>query len=87
MWHNDAGAADTFTCANDSTIGNGATWIVANEDGGGDITIAQGIGVTIRWWDGTGTPTTGNRTLAEGGICAVYKYTNTEYWVWGMGLT
>ena len=87
LWHKDSGAAVTFTCDNDSNIPVGATYVVANEDTE-DLTIAQGTGVTLRWFDGGGAaPSTGNRTLAEAGICTVYKYTDTEFWVWGNGLS
>ncbi len=82
MWHKDSGAAVTFTCDNDSTIPQGSTWIVHNDDAE-DITIAEGTGVTIAFLASGAAPVTGNVTVAQGGIVTVYKYTNTEYWVWG----
>lgn len=85
MWHKDTAGAVTFTCANDGNIPVGATYVVTNE-GAGDVTIAAS-GVTLRWFNGAGTPSTGNRTLAHGGICTVFKYTDTEFWVWGVGLS
>ena len=82
MWHKDAGGAVTFTCDNDSTIPQGSTWIVHNDDAE-DITIAEGTGVTIAFLASGAAPTTGNVTVSQGGIITVYKYTDTEYWVWG----
>ena len=82
MWHKDSGGAVTFTCDNDSTIPQGSTWIVHNDDAE-DITIAQGTGVTIAFLASGAAPSTGDVTVSQGGIVTVYKYTNTEYWVWG----
>jgi len=87
IWHKDAGAALTFTCPNDATIPQGATYTVANEDTE-DLTIAAATGVTLRWFDGGGVaPPTGSRTLAEAGVATIYKYTDTEWWIWGSGVT
>lgn len=83
IWHKDANLNVTFTCADDATIPRGATYVVANEDLE-SVFIAQGTGVTLRWFDGTGgAPPTGTRTLVRGGVCTVYKYTDTEFWIWG----
>ena len=86
LWHKDSGAAVTFTCDQDANIPQGATYTIANEDTE-DITIAQGTGVTLRWFDGSGAPSTGNRTLGQGGLATVYKYQLTEFWIWGVGIT
>jgi len=86
MWHRDGTATIAFTCDSDTNIPVGATYMVANENATGALTIAQGT-ATIRWFEGTGTPTTGTRTLAEGGIATVYKYADAEFWVWGSGIT
>lgn len=82
IWHKDAGAAVTFTCANDATIPQGATYVVHNDDTE-NLTIAQGTGVTIYWLGGGAAPAAGNVTVEQGGIVTVYKYTDTEFWVWG----
>jgi hypothetical protein len=81
LWHKDSGAAVSFTCEEDATIPQGAAWVVHNDDTE-DLTIAQGSGVTITFVTANG-PANGNVTVEEGGIVTVYKYTDTEYWVWG----
>jgi len=81
MWHKDAGAAISFTCANDSGIPQGAMWVVHNDDTE-DVTIAQS-GTTVYWLEAGAAPAAGNVTLKQGAIVTVYKYSNTEYWVWG----
>lgn len=82
LWHKDAGGAVTFTCENTTDAPNGTIWMVHNADTE-NITIAQGTGVTINWIEAGAAPAAGNVTLSQGGIVTVYKYTNTEYWVWG----
>ena len=82
LWHKDSGVAVTFTCANDTTIPQGATYVVHNDDTE-NLTIAQGTGVTIAWLEAGAAPTTGNVTVAQGGIVTVYKYSDTEFWAWG----
>ena len=85
--HDDAAGVITYTCDNDSTIPTGASWILINESTT-TATIAQGTGVTLRFFDGGGVaPPTGNRTLARAGVATVFKYTNTEFWVWGAGIS
>lgn len=88
MWHKDSGGAVSYTCANTSDIPNGAFFMVANEDSE-NLSIVQGSGVTIRWFDGSGgTPPTGGRTVAQAGYAVIYKYTDTEYWMLGgVGVT
>ena len=85
LWHKDAGGAVTYTCANDATIPQGATYVVANEDTE-NVTIADGS-ITLRWFGGTGAPSTGDRTLAQGGVATVYKYADAEFWIWGIGIS
>jgi hypothetical protein len=82
LWHKDANAAVTFTADNDSTIPQGAMWMVHNDDTE-DVTIAQGTGVTIEWLTAGAAPTAGNVVVKQGGIVTVYKYSDTVYWVWG----
>lgn len=82
MWHKDANAAVTFTCSSTATdVPQGSCWVVHNDDTE-DLTIA-GSGATVYWLDGTGAPTAGSVTVEQGGIVTVYKYSDTEYWVWG----
>ena len=88
LWHNDGAATIAFTCDNDATIPVGATYVVANESSAGTHTIEEGTGVTLTWLDGATTGgQTGNRTLASGGVCTVYKRTDTEFLIWGNGLS
>lgn len=88
LWHTDGSSTIAFTCADDSDTPQGATYVVANESSGGVQTIEEGAGVTLRWFDGSTTGgQTGDRTLASGGVCTVYKYTDTEFFIWGNGLT
>ena len=82
LWHKDSGGAVTFTCDNDSSIQQGTMWLVHNDDTE-DLTIAQGTGVTISFLASGAAPVTGNVTVEQGGFVTVYKYTDTEYWVWG----
>lgn len=82
LWHKDAGVAVTYTCANDATIPQGATYVVHNDDTE-TLTIAQGTGVTIYWLEAGTAPAAGNVTVSQGGIVTVYKYSDTEFWVWG----
>jgi hypothetical protein len=81
-WHKDSGAATAITLDNDADIPQGATFVLSNEDADA-ITITQGSGVTIKHFDGSGAPPTGNLTLAQGGVATVYKYSDTVYHVWG----
>ena len=85
--HKDSGGAVTYTVTNDSNIQTGTVWTVVNEDTE-NLTIAEDTGVTLRHFDGsTSGGATGNRTLASGGVCTIVKYLNTEYFIWGTGLS
>lgn len=88
LWHTDGASTIAFTCNNDGDIPVGATYVIANESSSGTQTIEEGSGVTLRWFDGsTSGGDTGNRTLASGGVCTVYKYSDTEFFIWGNGLS
>jgi hypothetical protein len=50
----------------------------------GNITIAQGGGITLRQ---VGTSNTGNRTLAQRGFCAIICVNSNEFVISGGGLT
>lgn len=52
-------------------------------EGGSTITITQGAGLTLRYG---GSTTTGNRTLAPGGIMSVWARSSNLYVVTGAGL-
>lgn len=84
----DAGGAISLELQNDSNIPTGTTWMICNNDTE-DITIdATTNSSTLRWLDGGGiAPPTGDRTLAEAGICTVIKDGVNSYYIWGVGLT
>ncbi len=87
MWEKTAGGAISITLPNDADIPSGATIMVANEDTE-NISINQGTGVTLRWFDGsTSGGATGNRTLASGGVVSIRKSNSTEFYIWGNGLS
>jgi hypothetical protein len=77
--------ASGTTLTFDTTLTAGALYTVSNENAAA-ITLA-GSGVTLNWFNGTGTPTTGSRTLAAGGLATVYMLTTTAAFVWGVGLS
>lgn len=82
LWHKDANATVTFSCPNDTTIPQGATYAVFNDDTE-LVTISPNTGVTLYWLEGGAAPSSGSFTIAQGGIVTVYKYSDTEWWAWG----
>lgn len=76
---NATGDAQTF-------IPDGTMWIV-KAFGAGVVTIVAGTSVTLSWWDASGAPPTGTRTLARGGVATIQKIDDNEYDIWGVGLT
>jgi catechol 2,3-dioxygenase-like lactoylglutathione lyase family enzyme len=83
-----SGGAVTLELQNDSNIQTGTTWQINNKDTE-DLTIdATTNTCTLNWMDGGGvTAPTGNRTLAEAGVCTIIKTGVAEYDIWGIGLT
>ena len=82
--HKDSGTP-AYTLDQNTDVQVGAIWMIANE-AGGNMTVVEGTGVTLRWF-APGSVSTGTRTLATGAIATVYKYTDTEYWIWGQGIS
>jgi hypothetical protein len=82
MWHKDSGGAVTFTADEVAAIPQGSSWIVHNDDTE-DLTIAEGVGVTIQLLSAGAPVTSGDVTVEQGGIVTVYKYTDAIFWVWG----
>jgi hypothetical protein len=78
------GDIDITTAATD-LVANGTTWSVANVSGSNN-TIDANTGITLTWLDGAGGQT-GDRTLADGGVCTILKVANTSYEIWGNGIT
>jgi hypothetical protein len=72
---------------NDANIPLGATIMLANYDTE-NISVNAGGGVTLRWFDGTTSGgATGNRTVASGAVVTIRKRSNTEFGIWGNGIT
>ncbi len=75
------------TGSDQTNIPNGAQWEVKNTNTGA-LTILGGTSVTLTWFDGAGAVApTGTRTLARAGRCVVRKINDTNYEIWGIGLT
>ena len=77
--------AFTTAASTDNDFAGGDTFMLAN-DRGSSISVNAGSGVTLTWFDGAGG-TTGNRTLADGGIVCIYRLNSTNWWIWGIGLS
>lgn len=69
---------------NNGVHGDGDVITVQNLGSSGNITITQGAGVTLQLG---GTNTTGNRTLAAGGLATIYFDAATHAVVTGAGLS
>lgn len=75
----------TLTLVNATTVPNGALMTVVAVDS--ILNIADGS-VTLRWLDGsTSGGSTGDRKLAPGGIATIWKTTDTNYYIWGVGIS
>lgn len=86
--HRDTTSTITYTLPSGTSAGDppiGATIMIANENTGTLNITPEG---TLRWFQGTGSaaPTTGSRTLNRDGVCWVYKYSSSEWWIWGYGI-
>lgn len=62
----------------------GVVMIIANRSG--TVTVVQGTGATL-YLAGTAFGTTGNRTIADGGVAYVYHYASGNYIVSGTGVS
>jgi len=84
----NAGGAVTLELQNSANIQTGTMWLISNEDTENLTINATTNTCTLRWFDGGGgVPGTGNRTLAQAGVCTVIKIGVSEYFIWGSGLT
>ena len=83
----------TFRCDNLSGIPVGAMWIVKNlTASSGACAVTSGTGVDLTYMDGSGSPQTDEEgaspfTLARGGIATVHKISDTNFQIWGVGLS
>lgn len=63
-------------CTIPASVFTARQWVdLHNNTGPGSITLTQGSGLTLRL---AGTATTGNRTLAQRGVCRIYFISPTE---------
>lgn len=78
-------AASSAVTVPASVFGGGATVTIYNNSGAAQ-TIVQGSGITVKYGTGA-TPATGNRTLANNGLCTLYFLSGTIAILSGNGLT
>lgn len=85
--HIDAGTGITKTLPSGTSgaVPPVGSVIVISNEGANDISVAASG--TLRWFSGTGTPSTGTRTLSEGGIMSCLHYSDTEWHCWGFGIS
>ncbi len=77
--------SQTFTV--DSDFGAAENICVILNGGTGSLSIAESLSGTMTWLNGSGTLSTGTRTLAIGGIATVWMVDATNAYVWGQGLS
>lgn len=65
---------------------SGSEVITVTNAGSGNLTISGTIG-TLSWFNGSGTISTGGRTLAVGGVATVYLRSSTAAYIWGTGIS
>jgi hypothetical protein len=75
-------AADTVTI----DTGTAGTTLVLTAAELATQTIAEGLGVTISWFQGTAVAT-GPRVLSGGGVMTINYDTATDVHIWGSGIT
>ena len=73
-----------FDESNQLAIEDGTRWPIEAEFGA--ITLAEGAGVTLEWFDGAAVQT-GNRTLAVGSESVLRKVDDSTYRITGNGIT
>jgi hypothetical protein len=83
--HKDANAGLVFYCDSETSITQGATWVVHNADTE-DLTITANSPCILYWLEPGQAPTSGDVLINQGGIVTVYKYANDEYWIWGAAI-
>lgn len=72
----------TFTL--DADVANTGLVTILNA-GAGNITVAASG--TLSWYNGSGTISTGSRTLVPGGVASGYSIGSGNYLLWGTGLS
>lgn len=79
------GGAGGHTYTIDTTTEDNSIVTIIN-GGTGNLTIA-GSGVTVLWYNGSGTISSGSRSLAVGGVATILKTGTTNVRLWGTGLS
>jgi hypothetical protein len=76
----------TTPASGDTTVPVGAV-INGLRSGGTGLTVVAGSGVTLQWFNGSGTIGTGTRTIAVAGVYTLQKVSSTVWRIWGAGIT
>lgn len=91
---NSSGVREFQVPATDTSIPNGATWIIRNfTTSTGTVQIdSTGAGDILRHYNGSGTLVSSVAganpfTLARGGVATIVKVADGEYEMWGIGIT
>ncbi len=77
--------SQTFTV--DSDFGTAGNLCVVLNGGTGSLAIAESLSGTMTWLNGSGTLSTGSRTLAIGGIATIWMADANNAYIWGTGVT
>ncbi len=77
--------SQTFTI--DSDFGTASNILVILNGGTGALSVAESLSGTMTWLNGSGTLSTGTRTLAIGGILTVWMLDANNAYCWGTGVT
>lgn len=77
--------SQTFTV--DSDFGTAGNVMVLLNGGTGALSVAETLSGTMTWLNGSGTLSTGTRTLAIGGVATIWMADSTNAYIWGTGLS
>ena len=88
-WHSRIHCTGTTTLDFSGTTHGGiqegaVTWVLAD---GGDVTVQGSAGFTVRKFLGSGGPSNGSATVADGGWATVVKHSNSFIHIVGVGVT
>lgn len=61
--------------------------VVVMNMGNGNLTIAESLGGVLSWMNGSGTISSGSRTLAVGGVATVWYQDASNTFIWGTGIS
>lgn len=75
----------TFTIDSDFGITNAVITIF--NMGNGNLTIAESLSGTMGWMNGSGTISSGSRTLSVAGVATVWMQDANNAFIWGTGLS